>query len=265
MMHLLAIEWLKIKKYRTFWILTGFFIILLPVWNMGINDGILKLGGSGKDGINLLDNAYTFKQVWSNMGFWGSWFIMFITILVIIITTNEYTYKTNRQNLIDGWTRMQVLHAKWLFVILLATFCTVYVFIVGVIFGIANNDLANFPGDLTKLFYFFVLALNYCSFGLLLGYLFKRSGIATGMFFLYIMFLENILKGLGNRLTDSEIFNLLPLQASDELLPFQLAEMAKQLMQQKIIFSDSTYVFVSLGWIIIYYLISRIRLLKTDW
>ena len=31
MNNLLAIEWLKIKRYRTFWILGSLFVVLLPV------------------------------------------------------------------------------------------------------------------------------------------------------------------------------------------------------------------------------------------
>src|SRR5688572_6830858 len=103
MKQLLAIEWLKIKRYRTFWILTGFFLVLLPLLNYQILHGMVKIGGGG---INLLSQSYSFPAVWGNVGFWGSIFILFLSILIIILTTNEFNFRTHRQNVIDGLKRI---------------------------------------------------------------------------------------------------------------------------------------------------------------
>lgn len=262
-MNLLSIEWLKIRKYRTFWLLTGLFALLLPVWNYGISDGFLKI--NGKSDINILNQAYTFDHVWANMGWWASLFVIFTTVLTIILTTNEYSYKTQRQNLIDGWTRQQVLHSKWILVFVLALATTIYVFIIGILFGMSNDSAANFPGDIKNLYYFFILALNYYSFGLLISFLVKRTGIAMGLFFLYTMFLEKILQSLINWKLDYDWGNFLPLQTSDELLPFPLVEIVKTMAGAEEGISASVYVIVSICWIIVYYLISRYRLLKSDW
>ncbi|MCB0696389.1 MAG: ABC transporter permease [Chitinophagaceae bacterium] len=265
MLKLFAIEWLKVRKYRTFWIMIGMFVLLLPLWNYGINQGVLKMGGKGKDGINLLDQAYNFGHVWENMGWWTSVFVMFITILTIIIITNEYSFRTQRQNIIDGWTRMDSYHAKWLMVLIFAIFTTLYTFIVGFVFGISGDSMSNFPGNIEKLFYVFVLSLNYYGFGLLIAYLFKRSGIAIGIFFLYNMIIEKLLQSLINWKMDYNAGDLLPLQASDELLPFPLMSVAKQMMQMKNEIPPSVYLLASFAWIVIYYLIAWFRLLRSDW
>jgi hypothetical protein len=60
MVSLLHIEWLKIKQYRTFWILAGLFMFFLPAWNYGINNGILKIGGGG---IDILNKVYGFGYI----------------------------------------------------------------------------------------------------------------------------------------------------------------------------------------------------------
>ena len=265
MMQLLATEWLKLKKYRTFWIMIGLFVVILPIWNIMISKSMVKVGGNSEGAMNLLDSAYSFNHVWDNMGWWASLFIMFITILIMIITTNEFSFKTNRQNLIDGWTRTQVLHAKWIVVLILAVLTTLYVFLVGICFGIYTDDMSNFPGDLTKVFYLLILTINYYSFGLVIAYLVKRSGMAIGLFFLYIMFIEKLVQSVFNYFTKTEYGNFMPLQASDELLPFPLMDIAKAMLQTEVTIANSTYIIVSLGWIVIYYLISRLRLLKTDW
>ena len=38
-MRLLKIEWLKLKKYRTFYILSGLFITIYTVLNIAVNRG----------------------------------------------------------------------------------------------------------------------------------------------------------------------------------------------------------------------------------
>ena len=111
MRALLAIEWLKIKSFRTFWILTGFFVLLLPLWNYGISNGIMKIGGGD---INLVSQAYSFSYVWQNMGFWTSIFVVFISILTIILTTNEYQYRPSRLPLMGSGPGAARLRARQL-------------------------------------------------------------------------------------------------------------------------------------------------------
>lgn len=262
MQSLLAIEWLKLKRYRTFWILTACFALLLAFWNYGISGGFLKIGAGD---INILNQAYTFSGVWENLGFWTSFFVIFLSVLIIIITTNEYQFRTNRQNIIDGWNRLQFYHAKWLVVMVLAVLTTLYVFLLGIVFGISYSSISDFPGHIIKLFYTFITALNYYSFGLLIAFLFKRSGIAIGIFFLYNMIIETLLKNLINWKLDFKAGNYLPLQASDELLPFPLMDMMKTMAGIKEAPSMIPYVMVSLAWITIYYLLGRRLLMKSDW
>jgi ABC-2 type transport system permease protein len=262
MTKLLTIEWLKIRTFRTFWILTGFFAVLLPLWNYGIAHGIVKLGGKE---LNLVSQAYSFPFVWQNMGFWTSLFVVFISILTIILTTNEYQYRTNRQNVIDGWTRLQFYHAKWQLVLSLSILTVVYVFIAGFTFGIAYGSMNEFPGHIESLFYTWVLALNYYSFSLLLSLLFKRSGITIGMFFLYCMFIETFLSKFINWALETKAGNYLPLQSSDELLPFPLLEVIKTIAKMNEPINNTLFVAASFIWIIVYYFAGRVRLMKSDW
>ena len=142
MMELLAIEWLKIKRYRTFWILAGLFLILLFLWNYEAAQGNINIGNHKKGdgpGISIINSDYSFPQGWSNTGYWASVFIMFISIIVIILTTNEYGYRTNRQNVIDGWNRMQFYHAKVLLVVVLSAATTICVVLVGAILGFQHS------------------------------------------------------------------------------------------------------------------------------
>jgi ABC-type transport system involved in multi-copper enzyme maturation permease subunit len=262
MRSLIAIEWLKIKTFRTFWIIAGFFMVLLPLWNYGISNGIMKFGGNN---ISLISKAYSFSSVWQNLGFWTSIFAVFISILVIIITTNEYQFRTNRQNVIDGWSRLDFYHAKWQMVLLLSVLTTAYVFLTGIAFGVSYSSIADFPGNIGHLFFTWLLVLNYYSFSLLLSILFKRSGITIGIFFLYCMIIESLVGKFINWVADTNVGNFLPLQSSDELLPFPVLEAVKTMAGLQDTTNIWFYVAASVAWIIIYYIIGRTRLLRSDW
>ncbi len=263
---LMHIEWLKIKRYTTFWILLGMYTVLLPFLNYGIANGTITLGGSGKNGINLLNMAYTFPEVWSNLGYWGSIFIIFPGILVIILVTNEFSYRTGRQNLIDGLTRTQALHSKALLVLLLSVYTTIHMWLMGIVFG------GHYSGSLDKLYAqiqpigsFFILSINYMGFAMLLGFMVSRSGLAVGLYILYALILEYIIKSEVNSYMDTPWGNLLPLQSSDELLPFPMIMMTKRLMEQANKISYQTFMAASVVWCSIYYISCRVLLQRRDW
>lgn len=259
----LSIEWLKVKKYRTFWVLIGFFIVLLPAWNYAFTTGIMKVGGN--EAKSFFKQAYNFEYIWGMLSYWTSYLVMIISLLIIILTTNEYTFRTNRQSIIDGWKREKFYHAKWLLVISAAALTTLYVFLIGLLFGSFNDSFANFPGEIKPLLHLFILSLNYYGFGLLLGVLFKRSGLAIGMLILYSIILEYILSSAINWLTKGQYGNFLPLESSDKLLPIPINDVAKAMMGIENSTSDWQYILASCIWIVIYYLIGRMRLLKSDW
>jgi len=263
MSSLLAIEWLKLKRYNTFWILICFFIVLLPLWNYCILSGGINVSGNG---MKLINQTYSFPGVWGNIGFWGSLFVVLLSILIIILTANEFTFRTHRQNVIDGWSRLQFFHAKILLVFAFSVAATVYVFILGAIFGYANSgSFSSMFEGVEKVFYFFLFSLNYLGFALLASIVIRRSGLSIGMFLLYIFIIKNILKGVLNFTNnDWNVGNYLPLQSCSELLPFPLFEMLKGLMKQGPQ-PTTAYVLASIAWAIIYYFAGRGILLKRDW
>lgn len=262
MKHLLTVEWLKIKKYRTVWILTGLFAFLLPLWNYGIAKGILKIGGGD---MNILNQAYSFSYLWQNLGFWTGIFVIFLAVLIIILTTNEYQFRTNRQHIICGWTRMDFYHAKWLVIIILSLLTTLYVFLCGLFFGFTYGSAGSFPGSIRYLFYVWILSLNYYGFGLLLSIFFKRSGITIGIFFLYAMIIESLGVNIINWLSGTHAGNFLPLQSSDELLPFPLNTMIKTVIALPQGPPESSYLLASGLWMALYYFTGRWKLLRSDW
>ncbi len=267
MRDLLAIEWLKIKRYRTFWILTGFFLLLLLLWNYEASQGNINIGGGKKNhGMSIVNSDYSFPLTWGSTGYWGSIFVMFISILVIILTTNEYSYRTNRQNVLDGWTKMKFFHAKILLVVVLSAATTLSVVVTGAILGWMHaRSFSGFFSEFRQIGYFFLLSLDYLGFALLLAILIRRSGLAIGIFLLYAMFIETILWAIINHYANKPLGDLLPLQASDSLLPFPFPPMIRMMNVVPPSLSMTTYLIATCAWCGVYYFAGRALLLRKDW
>lgn len=262
MMQLLSVEWLKIRKYRTFWVLTGMFAVLIVSWNWAISAGLLDLGGGG---ISIVNLNYTYPAVWDNVAYWTKFFAALIAILVILLTTNEYQFRTNRQNVIDGFTRMQVYHSKWLLVLILSLSVTVFTFMEGTIFAAINgSSLGNFTVNAGKLVYVFLLTINYFAFALTLSLFIKKSGAATLLFLLYNYIAETMATEILSKKFNLVYGHFLPLQCSADLIPFPMMDMAKKLLSKE--GQPTNYlIMATIAWLFIYYMAGRIKLKRTDW
>ncbi len=262
MLELLSVEWLKIRKYRTFWALCILFGVLLLMVNMLVSQGIMKMGNSD---FNVLSRNYTFPEVWGNVAFWTKIFSGLLAIIIIILTTNEYQFRTNRQNVIDGWNRMQFYHAKWGLLVVLSAVVTVYTFLVGIFLAFYHGSSSNHMFEhLDSIFYIFLLSLNYFGFALMLSLVFRRSGMTIIMFLLYAYVIEQIANGLLNSRNPSKPGNFLPMQCSAELIHFPLTESISKMLGG----GGPSHIYLAIAsgvWIVIYYVVGRVMLLKTDW
>jgi hypothetical protein len=224
MLKLLKIEWLKIKGYRTFWVLTTLFLISI----VGINYStyyIKQITTQNNSQVNaILGAPFSFPNVWHTVSYMSSFLLFIPGLMIITSVTNEYSFKTTRQNIIDGWSRQQFIHVKIALVILLSVIATIFVFLTALLFGIISGD----PFSLIKIEfvgYFFIQSVSYSMVALLLSVLIKRSGLAIGIFFIYSVIIE---QGLGaflnyktmNLTTFKGLGDYLPLNTTDNLIPF---------------------------------------------
>lgn len=219
MLHLLKIEWLKIKNYRAFWVfcllyLASIFLINYIGWTTQ-----KQAFASAKGAEQMFGNAYAFPRVWQTVGWMSSWLLYFPGMLVIMLMTNEFNFKTHRQNIIDGLSRQQFIGVKILLAILLAVLITLLNFITAYIFGTMTGTAFSSSG-MEYLAYIFLQALAYIFFALMLAVLFRRSGLAIIIFILYGIIFEWLISGLMTfQLHLAPYSYFLPLQASDVLIP----------------------------------------------
>ena len=227
MLSLIKIEWLKIKKYPAFWWMLGIVALTYPGVNMmfhGIYDSMTSKSQKGGDMFKmLLGNPFAFPEAWHTVAYFSSWFLVVPAILVIMIISNEFTYKTNRQNIIDGWTRNEFILSKLFDVLIVAVVVTLAYTIIAVSFGFAYST------DLEKMRWieewryiplFLLQTFAQLSIAFLLGFLFKRSFIALGVFLFYFMILEPIGVGVIQKFSSfPSLASYLPLEISDKLIP----------------------------------------------
>ena len=238
MLHLLKIEWLKVKNYRTFWILLLLIFISIPGLNyMSYDITDNSFGKSGREVKEMiLGKPFSFPTIWQTTGWISSLMLFIPSLLIITITTNEFTYKTNRQNIIDGWSRSQFILVKMVEVFLLAILTTVLVFLSTIWIGTLTADPAGklqYFDNVKNLGYFFIEALSYIMLAFLLSILIKRAGLVMGIFFLYSMVAEQLGVVILQRYA-ADAGRFLPLETTDRLIlnPFSRVFMKPDAMSE---------------------------------
>src|SRR5689334_11785139 len=117
MIQLLKIEWLKIRRYRAFWVLAGAFIVLFPLTFYFVAHKYMEAINQRNDEANMLNSImgapFVFPKVWHSASWFGGLFIIILGMLFILLITNEVQYRTHRQNIIDGWSRTEFIVAKF--------------------------------------------------------------------------------------------------------------------------------------------------------
>ncbi|MBL0145125.1 MAG: ABC transporter permease [Chitinophagaceae bacterium] len=188
MVKLLKIEWLKIKSYTGFILLTSFFALGVVATNYIVyafkKDVVDKVQGSQ---ILFSGSPFDFDMVWQSVSYYSSFFLMLPALLMVILISNEFTFKTHRQNIIDGWSRSEFLKVKIALALLLAIASTLVVVLTSLIFGALSGTSFSLHG-FQNVGYFLLKAITYNMVAILISLLTKRSVVAIAVFFIYTIF-----------------------------------------------------------------------------
>lgn len=207
-MKLLQIEYKKIVGNKSFKVFSIMFLVLLPLlailfpiyWSIPL---------AGENFYPFMPTSY--EAAWYSVSFISSWFCFFLLSFILIYhITNEYNYRTVRQNIIDGQTRTEYLKGKIYLMLTILFFATVYVFIIGFVGGLIFSTfepkdagmiqtfLKTFNGIETdveaqdfgvvtdgmfNVIRFFIQNLGAFSLAFLIGFLAKRGILAILIFF----------------------------------------------------------------------------------
>lgn len=225
MLELLKVEWLKVRRYRTFWIFTIlYFVSIAGINYIGyyLNESAVKNLPASEI---LIGAPFGFPRVWATVGFMSSWLLYFPGILFIMLLGNEFNFRTHRQNIIDGWERRQFLNVKFLFALLFSMVATIFNAVVAFAAGMGVSGTLTTWDGLHHVVYIFVQTFSYIAFAMLLAILMRRSGAAIAVFFLYGLIFEGLLMILINfKMNAAPLGYFLPLQVTDSLLPLPFGQ-----------------------------------------
>jgi hypothetical protein len=257
MLHLLKIEILKLQRNRSFLILMVLFAISL----FGVNYIVSEIMRT-----NPIHSAtMAFPNVWILVPYISSFLLVILCFTIIMHTCSEYTYRTNRQNVIDGLSRNQYITTKILFVIALALFSTILTFITAFVIGISSDSAISFK-DFRYMHYFFVQAMAYLSFAFLFALLLKKSALSIGVFFIYSLIIENILERYINKIDigAGKMGGFLPLSSSDHLLLPDSVKTVLKMVNMGDSQPEYLYLIMSIVYIVLCYLVCYYRYEKQD-
>ena len=168
---------------------------------------------------------FNFPYIWHFNTFVAALLKIFLAIIIVSMMSNEYTYKTIKQNLIDGLSKKEFIASKFLTVVLFSIVSTVFVAVISLILGSIYSDYTEWGivfTDLRFLVAYFIKLVGFFSFCLFIGILVKRSAFALGFLILWQMF-EGLTRGMIRwKLFDGEttdaIMGFFPLNAMFNVL-----------------------------------------------
>ena len=267
MIHLLKIDLKKLTNYRTFWVVCGLYFFILTLVTASGNEVVKWIISKGVQffGSNIQITRiplYYFPDVWQNIIFVSGLFKIILGILVVISITNEFTYRTIRQNIIDGMSRWEFLFSKILTNGLLSLISVILVFFIGLITGLIYSPEIILFDILTNLEFFlayFLEVFSYLSFALLLGILINRSGLAI-LILLFSRLIEFIIKVNVPDQMDW-LINLFPLESMTNLVPFPFLRYALQEIQDYVAIGA---VLIASAWTFLFNYFAYMRLKKSD-
>jgi ABC-type transport system involved in multi-copper enzyme maturation permease subunit len=228
--NIIKTEWLKLKNYLSFWLLLLATAVSYPGINaivyFGYDESTKPKNQSRQLLKMLLGNPFHFPEVYHTTAYLSSFFTFIPAIVVIMLITNEYQFRTHRQNIIDGWQKNTFIWGKFISVVLVSVLVTLFFFFVATAIGfIATKDPAKVE-MFTKGKYiglFFLQIFTQLSFAFLLGLLVRKAFIAYGLFIFYGMIVESMagafFKFKIQKFGGVDYGQFLPLEISDRLIP----------------------------------------------
>ncbi|WP_343329550.1 ABC transporter permease [Polaribacter staleyi] len=277
MLRLLTIEFHKLKHNRASKVLSLIYFGLLTsialIAAIKFDIGPIKF--------HLADmGIFNFPYIWHFNTYMASILKFFLLLVIVSMMANEYSYKTLKQNLIDGLSKKEFILSKFYTVVVFSLISTLFVFVVSLILGLMYsdyNELSIITTNLEYLIAFFIKLVGFFSMGLFFGILVKRSAFAVGAMVVWLIG-ESMFKGYlfwtfrGAENTSesvNSIMQFLPLEALSNLIkePFSRLGAVKSIANQvgenftKSYDVDFSTILIVCAWTFIF-IYSSYRLLK---
>ena len=192
MKKLFQIELIKTLNNSTFRVILGlhFLLFLLLVYVFTRID-ITAPGFSTK-------KVFMFPNVWEVLSWMASWFnMLFLGIIIIVLTGNEFSFKTARTQIMNGLSRTEFLMGKSLVILIIALWGLLLVFFTSIVVGLVFTPDITFTlifQNSSSILIYFLQATAYMFFALLIVSLFRSNALSIMMYLLIFILIEPIIR-----------------------------------------------------------------------
>ncbi len=258
-------------SYRTFWVICGLYFITLfftTVSGLGILRWIAGLVEDFGASVNINRiPLYHFPDIWQNLIWVSGLFKLVLAIMVVISITNEYQYRTIRQNIIDGLSRWEFILSKILMNVLLSLMSVAMLLMIILFTGMIYTPSPEWVDIVTGMEFlpaYFLEIFAFLSFALMLGIFVKRSGLT-----IVLLLLSHMIEGIfkvnifheNNEDSIGWLKQFFPLESITNLVPMPFPRYAFQQIQDYV---SITAVVIALGWTFLFNYVSYVKFSKSD-
>lgn len=198
MIRLLQIEWLKLKYNRAFWILVSMYsvgVIIVCSGGMLLLE-FLKSKGADFDGIDpTIIPLYDFPDVWHNIAYIATFFKVLLGFIMVISIANEASYRTMRQNIIDGLSKKEFLQTKLLIIGILSIGAMLLLFLIGLVTGGIYSHVIGWKyvcSDLQFLLAYGFEVFCYLAFALMIALFVRKAGLVIVGLLMYTLIFDPV-------------------------------------------------------------------------
>jgi ABC-2 type transport system permease protein len=266
MLHLLKIDLKKLTSYRTFWVVCGLYFITLAVATASGMEFLKWLARTFEEfGQELNINRiplYHFPDVWLNLIWFSGWLKVVLAIMVVISVTNEFAYRTLRQNVIDGLSRWEFLFSKILTNVLLSVMSVVMIFLIGLVTGLIYSPSSSYDNILTDLEFFLAYFLEiffFLSYALMISMLIQRSGLT-----IIVLILSQMIELIITSNLYDEVPSIIPYFPMKSIWNLISCPYPRYAFQEIKDYLEPLNVAIVLAWTLLFNYFSFLKLKKSD-
>lgn len=216
MKYLLSIEFAKLRKLTSIKVIFLIYMVMVPllIYSLGY-----ILGQTNLPFLPTSKEFWSFPLVWKFTTYCASYFNVLMGVIIVIITCNEFTNRTLKQNIIDGLSKKETILSKYMIIVLVSIVITIFTAIIAFIYGVINSVEIDLFKNAHFIFIYFIQTLCYFSFAFFFAVLVKKSAMSILFFILSFLF-ETIIGAFLPKI----IYQFFPLNVFSKLTPIPFME-----------------------------------------
>lgn len=190
---LFRIEFIKTANYNSTRVILGLHLFLFLAAVIIFSQIDLSMPGFS------IRRLYKFPGIWTSTTYAAKWLNLLLTVYMIILVGNEFSFKTFRQHVIDGLSRNQIFSGKFIIMLTLSVYVSILVLLISLVMGLIFSTGLTMDALLTdtiKIAYLFVQTFGFMALAVLIAVIFRNTALSIVMYLLYRIVIEPLLRVL---------------------------------------------------------------------